>query len=63
MISLAGATLPMPEKNYTQSLYIVALDGTVRPEEQQQVDYIHRAVQEIRAALDGEGPAPAPIYR
>lgn len=59
MISLAGATLPLPEKHYTQSVYIVSLDGSVSPEEQQQVDFIHGEVRSIRAALDGKGPAPA----
>ncbi len=59
MISLAGATLPLPEKNLTQSSYIVSIDGDVSPEERQQVERIQREVQSIRAALDGEGPAPA----
>jgi dienelactone hydrolase len=58
MISLAGSTLPLPEKIYTQSLYIVSLDGNVSPEERQQVENIEREVLSIRAALDGKGPAP-----
>ena len=58
LISLAGATLPMPEKVYTQSLYLVSLDGNVSPEERQQVDTVQRQVLSIRSALEGKGPAP-----
>jgi dienelactone hydrolase len=57
MIVLAGSTLPLPEKMLEQTRYIVNLDGSVSSAEQARLLEIETAVREIRAALDGTGPA------
>lgn len=58
IVSLAGSTLPLPEKILEQSRYIVGLDGEVSPEEETRVRQIEAAVKTLRAALNGEIEAP-----
>ncbi len=58
LIALAGATLPLPEKILSQTRYIVALDGTVTPEEQGHLDRIATEVHTLRAAMNDTAAAP-----
>jgi hypothetical protein len=57
-ISLAGSTLPLPEKMLEQLRYIAALDGTVTEQEGSQVQEVEAAVKTIRSVLRGERPDP-----
>ena len=58
LISLAGATLPLPEKMLEQQRYIFELDGELGPAEQEQLDAIAAQVKTLRSALNGDSPAP-----
>lgn len=58
LISLAGSTLPLPEKILTQTRYIASLDGEVSAQEQARIDAVERSVRSLREALDGRAPPP-----
>jgi len=58
ILVLAGATDPLPEKMLDQTRYIILLDGAVSEEEKSHLEELEKTVSELRAALDGEKPAP-----
>jgi fermentation-respiration switch protein FrsA (DUF1100 family) len=60
LVSLAGMTLPLPQKVLEQTRYLVALDGDVSPEEQAHLDRTEAAVTALNEALAAESPETRP---
>jgi dienelactone hydrolase len=50
LISLAGATRPLEDTILEQVTYIASLDGTINPQEQQQIDQFKQRVTRVKDA-------------